>query len=112
MANYKITYTDDRHVKMREYARLFQKRKKLIKEIGDGKKPLRNVPISFIQSIQPTQMNFKGSDSDEPRCCSVFGCGRKLSDEENLYGTTCIHHQQKIKIDVAMRVSYPVRKVG
>jgi hypothetical protein len=29
------------------------------------------------------------------RCCSTFGCGKKLSSQEALFGNTCIAHQQK-----------------
>ena len=103
MANTKIFYTDERHAKMREYHRNLLKRKKLIKEQGDGRKPLRDVPISFLSSVQPTMINFKGSD--EPLVCSVFGCSNQLTTEQQLYGTKCIHHQKQKKIDITLFVS-------
>lgn len=103
MANTKIFYTDERHAKMREYHRNLLKRKKLIKEQGDGRKPLRDVPISFLSSVQPTMINFKGSD--EPLVCSVFGCSNHLTTEQQLYGTKCIHHQKQKKIDITLFVS-------
>jgi len=105
MANNKITYTDDYHAKMREYSRAFVKRKKLIREIGEGKKPLRNVPISFIRSVQPTHINFLGSDLDNPTVCSEFGCKNHLTTEQQLYGTKCIHHQKKNKLDITLFIS-------
>ena len=105
MANTKIFYTDERHAKMREYHRNLLKRKKLIKEQGDGRKPLRDVPIRFLSSVQPTMMNFKGSDVDEPTVCSVFGCKNHLTEEQKLYGTKCIHHQKQKKLDITLFVS-------
>lgn len=33
----------------------------------------------------------------EPEICTIFGCGRTLSDREKLFGKRCIHHSAKIK---------------
>jgi len=62
--------------------------------------------------VEPTEMNFKGSDCDEPRLCCHFGCGRKLSLVEEMSGKFCIHHQSPKKIDVAMHLSYPIKQTG
>lgn len=31
----------------------------------------------------------------EPEICKQFGCGRKLSPQEMLFGNKCIHHIKK-----------------
>lgn len=39
---------------------------------------------------------FNGNESDEDKqVCKKFGCGRKLSIREKLFGDYCIHHQRK-----------------
>lgn len=112
MAKSRIIYTDDRHTKMREYHRNLLKRKKLIKQQGDGRKPLRDIPISFLSSVQPTRDNFIGTDPEEPVTCAKFGCGRHLSNTEKLASRFCIHHQSKQKIDPTVFVSHPFKKTG
>ncbi len=63
-----------------------------------------------ILSIEPTDMNFKGSDREEPECCNEFGCGRLLNSQEKLFGNKCINHQTKKKIDINQVLSYPLKK--
>lgn len=41
--------------------------------------------------IKPAEYNFDGSDE---KCCSVFGCGKKLSMSEKLFGDKCINHSK------------------
>ncbi len=60
--------------------------------------------------VPPTMKNFAGTDELEPAVCSVFGCKNHLSLEERRFGNICIHHQKQKKIDVAMRVSFPIKK--
>ncbi len=55
--------------------------------------------------VPPTMKNFAGTDELEPTVCSVFGCKNILSHEHRLYGTTCIHHQKKKKLDITLFVS-------
>ena len=55
--------------------------------------------------VYPTQINFKGSDIDNPVVCSHFGCKVKLSKTDQLFGTTCIHHQKQKKLDITLFVS-------
>ena len=62
-----------------------------------------------VLSIEPTDMNFKGSDRDEPECCNEFGCGRVLNSQEKLFGNKCINHQTKKKIDINTVLSYPLK---
>lgn len=31
-------------------------------------------------------------EDDEPRICSVFGCGRVLKPQETLYSNKCFYH--------------------
>lgn len=31
---------------------------------------------------------------NEPHVCSVFGCGRKLTAQEQLFGSKCINHSK------------------
>lgn len=45
--------------------------------------------------INPTEMNFKGSDINEPVVCAHFGCPTHLSLQEQRFGKFCIRHQQK-----------------
>lgn len=42
--------------------------------------------------IEPTYINFRGSDIDEPKVCNVFGCARELSLEEQRFGDKCVSH--------------------
>lgn len=95
MANNKIIYLDDYHAKMREYSREFLKRKKIIREIGKGKRPLRDISPTFIKAVQPDHTQFKGTD--EAAMCSRFGCGRKLTSIESLAGNKCVHCMGKDK---------------
>lgn len=43
--------------------------------------------------VPPSIENFTGTDELEPLVCSRFGCRKKLTHEESLYGSLCIHHQ-------------------
>lgn len=36
--------------------------------------------------------HFKFDENPEPEICSHFGCGRKLSLREKLFGNKCINH--------------------
>lgn len=62
-------------------------------------------------SIEPTQMNFKGSDREEPVVCSYFGCNTHLTETEILCGTRCLNHQNKKRTDPNLVLSYPMKKV-
>jgi len=67
---------------------------------------------NFVLVVQPTQINFKGEDPEEPRVCAEFGCPRHLSLTEQMASKFCISHQSKKEIDVAMYVQLPIRKTG
>jgi len=110
MGNSSILYTDDNHVKMRLYAQAWRDRKKLIKNIGEGKKPLRNVPVSFIKSVEPTHLNFTGTD--DIVICSGFGCGNLITYEHQLYNSKCYSCQCKEKPDINKYLSFPIKKTG
>jgi hypothetical protein len=43
------------------------------------------------------QVNTK-SDHDYP-CCSIFGCGKILTLQEQLHGNKCINHQKQKPLD-------------
>lgn len=34
-------------------------------------------------------------DPHKDRCCSVFGCGRILTPQEQLFGNKCLNHSIK-----------------
>ena len=55
--------------------------------------------------VLPTYINFNGSDTDNPTVCIEFGCRNHLTTEQKLYGSTCIHHQKKKKLDITLFVS-------
>lgn len=57
--------------------------------------------------VSPTMDNFKGMDLENPIICSYFGCKVKLSRTERLFGNTCIHHQNKKKVEPSNFISYP-----
>lgn len=79
---------------------------KLLK-IKTGKIEPKQIPLV----IEPTGLNFKGNDPDNPIICSTFGCKNHLPPQQTLFGTKCIHCQkQKTKIDVAMHLSFPFKK--
>lgn len=62
--------------------------------------------------VEPTFLNFDGTDELEPIVCSEFGCRKHLSLEEQRFGTVCIHCQNKKKIDVAKYVSHSIKKTA
>lgn len=62
--------------------------------------------------VSPTMDNFKGMDLENPIICSVFGCRVKLSKTERLFGTTCVHHQNKKKSDPTLHISHPIQKIA
>lgn len=55
--------------------------------------------------IEPSIFQFKGADNEEPRCCSEFGCGQRLSIQELLFGNKCINHQRQQKLDPSLFIS-------
>ena len=62
--------------------------------------------------VYPTRINFSGTDIENPVVCSQFGCKVKLSRTERLFGTTCIHHQRKVKIDVSKFIQHPHKQTA
>lgn len=34
----------------------------------------------------------------EPECCKLFGCGKKLTPQEKLFGNVCFDHKVKTKL--------------
>ena len=111
MANHVRLYPhDDTHRKLREYSQGYRDTKKLAKKLKTDKAPLRNVKIQFIKSVEPTKDQFEGTDIEEPQRCSQFGCGKKLSLEEQRFGNKCINHQTKKKIDPTQYISHPIKK--
>lgn len=42
-----------------------------------------------------TPIQFMGEPNPEPVICSHFGCGRTLSQREQMFGQRCIHHSEK-----------------
>jgi len=86
---------------------------------GAGKPP--NYKLPYIEDkylidrhkstplvVEPTGVNFKGSD--EPVVCHKFGCPNHLTLEQSLYSKFCIHHQKQKKIDPAMFVNLPIKQ--
>lgn len=70
-------------------------RKYTINRMGD--RYLIDVHKFTPLSVLCTNINFSGSDRDEPAICSKFGCKVKISKTEQLFGNTCIHHQKEKK---------------
>jgi len=67
--------------------------------------------FTFIDlKVEPTVDNFKGTI--EPVVCSHFGCSVHLTEEQQLYGKYCIHHQNKDKIDPTVFISHPIKKTA
>lgn len=63
--------------------------------------------------VQPTGVNFRGSDKENPIVCSEFGCATHLTPEQQLYNSKCYSCQCKEKqTDVAMRISYPIKRIA
>ncbi len=88
---------------MKEYNRLYKGAKR-VEANGEYR-------YTFLDlKIEPTENNFIGNDNDEPRCCSQFGCGKKLSMEEQRFGNYCINHQNKNKLDITNYISHPIKK--
>lgn len=44
--------------------------------------------------INPTETNEKHYDYGEEKICKEFGCGRKLTLRESLFGDRCIKHSK------------------
>ena len=55
--------------------------------------------------IEPTKLNFSGTELDNPIVCSEFLCNNHITHEQQLYGTKCIHCQNKKKLDITLFVS-------
>lgn len=49
-------------------------------------------------SIQPSQFNFKGTDTEEPIICKTFGCKKHLNLSEQLMGSICFNCSQKTNV--------------
>jgi len=77
-----------------------------------GRETVSEIMNNFVLVVQPTQINFKGEDPEEPRVCAEFGCPRHLSLTEQMASKFCINHQSQNKIDVVKHLSYPIRKTG
>lgn len=91
---------------MREYNKTYKARAKWMRG------SLVDIYDHTFLNIPPTEINFKGSDRDEPIVCDEFGCPNHLTPEQQLYGTKCIHCQSKQKIDVAKHISHPIKKIA
>ena len=65
---------------------------------------------NVVLTIEPTGVNFRGTDDDEPVYCSHFGCGRKLTLQEQLFGDKCIECKPKVKTDPTYFISHPNKK--
>lgn len=44
--------------------------------------------------INPTETNEKHYDYGEDKVCKVFGCGKKLTLREQLFGDRCVKHSR------------------
>jgi len=55
--------------------------------IRSGRDTVSKIMNNFVLVVQPTQINFKGSDS--PVVCSTFGCSNYLTLREQMAGTKC-----------------------
>lgn len=62
-----------------------------------------NNDIVKEQAINYLQENKK----PEPVICSVFGCGKHLTDWEQLYGDKCIQCSRKQKQDIMNVIKIP-----
>lgn len=87
--------SEERKYYMAEYNSAYRSGKRETAYLED--RYLVNKHANSQLAIKPTQMNFTGSDRDEPRFCRVFGCGKQLSLEELRFGNKCINHQQTKK---------------
>lgn len=56
--------------------------------------------------IEPSQFNFKGEDDEQPPICHWFGCCKRLTHTEQLFGRYCIHHQNRLPFDVTKFIQY------
>ena len=86
---------------MKEYNRVHKQRHR---SISSYPAPEDVYDFSYLR-VNPTRMNFNGSDPDEPRYCSTFGCGKELSLDESRFGGKCVHCQNKKKLDITIFVS-------
>lgn len=62
--------------------------------------------------VQPTGINFKGTDKDEPIVCNEFGCATHLTPEQQLFNPKCYSCQCKEKIDPTQFISHPIKKIA
>jgi len=99
---------------MAEYGKKYKAIKKIIREKRSAEKPpafYNTIEDRYLVDrhrftplvIPPTMMNFSGTT--EPAVCSEFGCRNHLTTEQKLYGSKCIHHQKKKKLDITLFVS-------
>lgn len=83
---------------------------KMYYQVRRGRETVSEIMNNFVLVVQPTSLNFKGNDQDEPIVCSEFGCPNHLTAEQQLYGSKCPHHQHKKKIEPSDYISYPHKK--
>ena len=85
------------------------------KKYNERRRPTENREMLYggdYLNIQPTELNFKGTDRDEPVVCSKFGCSKHLLNEEKRFGKYCVEHQGNNKIDYTLVLSYPIKQTG
>lgn len=76
--------------KVRKYlARTGKSYREVGERFGLSKSTVSNI-INNVQS--PRKVKVVKAPKKEPVMCCVFGCGRKLSPYEQLFGHRCINH--------------------
>lgn len=61
---------------------------------------------SEVEAYTPDYWLEEYSKAKEPIVCAHFGCGSRLSSQEQLFGKYCIHHQpDKGPTDIADKLS-------
>ena len=63
---------------------------------NDMSTKLQQDAVDMITENINRESNFQFHGSD-PRCCSTFGCGHILTDQEALFGDKCVRCQTKGK---------------
>lgn len=51
------------------------------------------------------EYQFFGTEIDNPIVCAKFGCSKRLSLQEVLFGNTCISCQQIVKFDITKAIN-------
>lgn len=66
------------------------------------------MPAANNEHLKQAAINYlQQNKKQDPVICSVFGCGKQLSEWEQLYGDKCIQCSRQKKLDIMKVIKVP-----